>query len=240
VANQSLEDRDGIRGESRGRAARVMRRLATAAGLAEPEISEEDVASVMRSLLESPGAGQALEIVGSAPGLGKEPPRETHPAAEIDAVSFALPGSPMGLVLHMDEHGDGRLQAVGQKVQADLGADGMWWVVTRLIEALEHPDVVSEWPRFLTLGTRLGGPATQASLQTGERAIAIVWRRLNSGVVGDVVAVQELTPERASGWLTMLRPVRDTLERHRAHRQRLRPAKMAEKWARVLERAEAE
>ncbi len=198
-------------------------------------ISPEDVASVMQSLVESAG-GQAPEVVTDI-SKGDEAPALEHPiVALMDPVSFSLPGSPTGLVLHMDERGDGRLEALGQDLRVELGADGMWWVVTRLIEALEHPAVVSEWPRFLTLGTRMGGPASQAALQTGDFGIGIIWRRLTSGVVGDVLAVQELTHERVIGWLTLLRPVQETLERHHAHRQRLRPAKTAEKWARVLER----
>jgi hypothetical protein len=76
----------------------------------------------------------------------------------------------------------------------------------------------------------------QASLETGEWGIGIVWRTLRSGVVGDVVAVQELTYERLDGWLRLLRPVRDDLARRRVHRQRLRPARVAEKWAHALER----
>jgi hypothetical protein len=48
--------------------------------------------------------------------------------------------------------------------------------------------------------------------------------------------LHELSRERAAGWLSILRPVRDQLERQRVHRQRMRAAKTAEKWARVLER----
>jgi hypothetical protein len=36
-------------------------------------------------------------------------------------------------------------------------------------------------------------------------------------------------------WLNLLIPIRDDLERRRVHRQRLRPARMAEKWARAQE-----
>ncbi len=197
-------------------------------------VTDEDVASVMRSLVESAG-GHAPDVVGDPEDSGQDW-QESPVIVAMDPVSFSLPGSPTGLVLHMNERGDGALEALGQDIRVELGADGMWWIVTRLIEALEHPAVVSEWPRFLTLGTRMGGPATQAALQTGDFGVGIVWRRLECGVVGDVVAVQELSPERGNGWLTLLRPVRETLERHHAHRQRLRPAKTAEKWARVLER----
>jgi hypothetical protein len=113
----------------------------------------------------------------------------------------------------------------------------MWWIITRLMEALDSPDVVSKWPRFLTVGGVLGGSATQASMEIGDRGeLRLVWRRLDSGVVGEIVALHELSRERAAGWLSILRPVRDQLERQRVHRQRMRAAKTAEKWARVLER----
>jgi hypothetical protein len=88
----------------------------------------------------------------------------------------------------------------------------------------------------LTLGSTLGGIATQASLELGDWGIGIVWRKLDNGVVGDVMAVQELSYERVDGWLRLLRPVRDELARNRAHRQRLSPARTAEKWACVMER----
>ena len=148
---------------------------------------------------------------------------------------MSLPGTPTGLVLEMDARGDGHISAFGDD-RVRLGSDGMWWILTRLMDTLADPEVASEWPRFLTLGDVLGGPATQASLATVEGGVQIVWRKLDSGVVGDVVAVQELSYERMDGWLCILRPVRDDLERRRVHRQRLSPARTAEKWARVLER----
>ena len=153
----------------------------------------------------------------------------------VDPVSFSLPGTPDGLVLAMDERGDGHLYAIGDERQS-LGSDGMWWVVTRLIEALEDPQTVATWPRFLTLGGALGGPAAQATLQYTDRGIAIVWRRLSSGVVEDILSWHELTPSRAEGWLNMLRPILQGLEQRGAHHHRLLPARTAEKWARVLER----
>jgi hypothetical protein len=104
------------------------------------------------------------------------------------------------------------------------------------MDALADPELTSEWPRFLTLSDVLGGRATQASLEIVEGGVEIVWRKLDSGVVGGVVALQELSHQRLEGWLSMLRPVRDDLERRRVHRQRLSPARTAEKWARVLER----
>jgi hypothetical protein len=112
----------------------------------------------------------------------------------------------------------------------------MWWIVTRLIEALEDPQTVSAWPRFMTVAGSLGGPATQASLQYSETSICVVWRRLESGVVGDVLAWQELSHERAQGWLNMLRPILFDLEQRPVHRHRLLPARTAERWARALER----
>jgi hypothetical protein len=135
----------------------------------------------------------------------------------------------------MDDRGNGRLCALGEE-RIQLGSDGMWWILTRLMDALADPDVASQWPRFLTLSEFLGGPATQASLEICEEGVQIVWRDLQSGVVGEVVAVQELSYPRLDGWLRMLRPIRDDLERRRVHRQRLTAARTAEKWARALER----
>jgi hypothetical protein len=112
----------------------------------------------------------------------------------------------------------------------------MWWIVDSLIEALEQPVAASRWPRFLTLGSSLGGPATQASLETGEWGVGIVWRKLRSGMVEEVVARQELSYERVDGWLRLLRPIRDDLGRRRVHRQRLKAARQADRWARALER----
>jgi len=74
------------------------------------------------------------------------------------------------------------------------------------MDALADPDIASQWPRFLTLSEFLGGPATQASLEMSEECVKIVWRDLQSGVVGEVVAVQELSFPRLDGWLRMLRP----------------------------------
>jgi hypothetical protein len=135
----------------------------------------------------------------------------------------------------MDARGDGHLWSLGDD-RVGLGSDGMWWIVNSLIEALADPGSASAKPRFLTLGTTLGGPATQASLEYGDWGVGIVWRRLRSGVVGEVIAVQELSYERVDGWLRLLSPVRQEIERQRAHRQRLRAARTAEKWARALER----
>jgi hypothetical protein len=202
-------------------------------------LTDEDVAGVVRGLIKASGKDEGpVEIVGVTPGAAVEFPGDARISVRpIEPLSFSLPGSPTGLAVHMNERGDGRLEAIGEK-RLDLGSDGMWWIVTRLIEALEDPEGVAEWPRFLTLGTGLGGPATQAAIETADWGVRIVWRHLQSGIVGDVVAVQELSRERANGWLTLLRPVRDTLEKDRAHRQRMRPARTAERWARVLERWE--
>jgi hypothetical protein len=135
----------------------------------------------------------------------------------------------------MDERGNGHLHALGQD-RMRLGSNGMWWIVTRMIEALEDPQTVSYWPRFLTVAGVLGGPATQASLQYSDTGICLAWRRLQSGVVGDVLAWQELSHDRAQGWLSMLRPVLVELEQRRVHRQQLLPARTAERWVRALER----
>jgi hypothetical protein len=204
--------------------------------------TDEDLVRVVRELTGASIQDEPpVAIVGVAqPGV-EFPGDAPVPTVPVQPVSFSLPGSPTGLALHMDERGDGRLEAIdGSGGRLDLGSDGMWWIVSRLIEALEDPEAVAEWPRFLTLGTRLGGPATQASLETEAQGLRIVWRGLRSGIVGDVVAVQELSSGRASGWLTLLRPVRESLERDRAHRQRMRPARTAERWARALERWETQ
>jgi hypothetical protein len=83
----------------------------------------------------------------------------------------------------------------------------------------------------------LPSSATQARMEIqGSGELRLVWRRLDGGVVGDVVALHELPRESAAGWLSILVPVLDQLERQRVHRQRLSAAKTAEKWARDLER----
>jgi hypothetical protein len=200
-------------------------------------LTDEDVAGVLRRLIANANQeGRAFEIIGVSPRAAMSFPNDPRiSVVPVEPMTFSLPGTPNGLILRMDERGDGHISALGEE-RVELGSDGMWWVVTRLIEALEEPAVASWWPRFLTVGGALGGPAMQASLELVGSDIRVVWRRLESGLVGDVVAVHELTRERANGWLKLLVPVRDQLERERVHRQRMRPAKMAEKWARALER----
>lgn len=200
-------------------------------------LSDEDVASVVRGLIERAGEkGQQAEIVGVSASAALAFPDDARISVfPMMPVSFSLPGSPFGLALQMDERGDGNLSAVGESRIA-LGAEGMWWIVTRLIEALEDPGTTSKWPRFLTLGTTVGGQATQASLEYGQWGVGVVWRRLDNGLVGDVLAVHELSYDRVNGWLAILRPVREDLERSRAPRRRLKPARTAEKWARAMER----
>jgi hypothetical protein len=200
-------------------------------------MSDEDVASVVRRLIARAGKnGELAGVLGVPPAAAMSFPDDARIyVSPIEPVSFSLPGSPTGLVLQMDERGDGHLWALGDQ-RVPLGSDGMWWIVNALIDALVDPATASKWPRILTLGSTLGGIATQASLEIGDRGIGIVWRRLDNGVVGDVMAVQELSYERVDGWLRLLRPVRDELARNRAHRQRLSPARTAEKWACVMER----
>ena len=48
-------------------------------------------------------------------------------------------------------------------------------------------------------------------MEAGDWGVGIVWRELDNGVVGKVLAVNELTYERVNGWLTILRPIRDQL-----------------------------
>jgi hypothetical protein len=201
-------------------------------------LTREDVVVVVRALIErADKKGEQAEVIGvpitAAQAFPGDPRVSVYP---IDPMSFSLPGSPFGLVLQMDDRGNGRLWALGE-TRVELGSEGMWWLVSRLVEALEDPATASSWPRFLTVGTRIGGPATQASLECGDWGVGIVWRELDNGAVGDVVAVQELTYERVDGWLRILRPIQEDLERRRAHRQRLKPARTADKWARALERS---
>jgi hypothetical protein len=153
----------------------------------------------------------------------------------VEVVSLSLPGAPDGLALQMDERGDGHLYALGED-RMRLGSDGMWWIVTRLIEALEDPQTVATRPRFLTVASALGGPAIQAALQFSDQGVCLVWRRLESGVVGELVAMQELSHDRAQGWLSILRPCLADLEERRIHQERLLPACIAERWAHALER----
>jgi len=92
----------------------------------------------------------------------------------------------------------------------------------------------------MTLGEAARGSATQARMEIGDSGeLRIVWCRLKRGVVGDVVAMQELSGQGAAGWLSILIPVLDQLERQRVHRQRLRVAKTAEKLVRDRERRPA-
>lgn len=200
-------------------------------------LSDEDVVAVVRRLFESEtGRREAIEVVGVAPGAASSFPDDRRiSVSKVRPTSFSLPGRPNGLAFEMDERGDGHLWALGG-IRIPLGSDGMWWIVNQLIDALDNPSRAARWPRILVLGTALGGPAVQAAVETGDWGVGIVWRMLDSGVVGDVVAVSELTYERVDGWLSMLRPFRDRLVAERVHRQRLRPARTAERWARALER----
>jgi hypothetical protein len=200
-------------------------------------LTDEDVATLVRGLISRAAKkGLSAEIIGVSPRAAATFPEDARISViPVEPLSFSLAGAPAGLILQMDERGDGRLYALGDQ-RVELGGDGMWWIVTQLIDALVSPEVVSKWPRFLTLGGTLGGRATQASMEVRGMDLRIVWRVLESGVVGEVVAVHDLSHERAAGWLSLLRPVRDDLERQRAHRQRMRPAKTAERWANALER----
>jgi hypothetical protein len=191
--------------------------------------------------------GRTVKVVARPPG---RMPRLLQPqrpgragdvrisAYPVDPVSFSLPGTPDSLVLTMDDRGDGHLYTVGAD-RVPLGSDGMWWIVTRLIDALEDPQGYATQPRFLTLGDRLGGQATQASIEYTERGLCMVWRRLSSGVVEELLSWHELTPVRAIAWLKVLWPMVDELQRRGVHRHRLLPARTAENWACVLEGAPA-
>jgi hypothetical protein len=200
-------------------------------------LSDDDVAAVVRRLFESADQRQeTIEVVGVLPSAASSFPGDRRiSVSKIEPISFSLPGAPNGLSFEMDDQGDGHLYSLGN-VRVPLGSEGMWWIVNQLIEALEDPARAARWPRILVLGTTLGGPAVQASVETGDWGVGIVWRRLDNGVVIDVVAVNQLTYERVDGWLSILRPLREKLVAQRAHRQRLRPARTAEKWARALER----
>jgi hypothetical protein len=200
-------------------------------------LTDADVATVVRHLFDTAGArSQPIEIVGVAPAAAQAFPNDRRiSVSRVEPTSFSLPGSPNGLAFQMDEHGDGSLWAIGTERVA-LGSEGMWWIVNTLVDALEDPGRAARWSRILVLGTTLGGPAVQARLEMGGWGVGIVWRQLDNGLVGDIVAVNELTYERVDGWLSILRPFRDKLVAERAHRQRLRPARTAEKWVRAIER----
>lgn len=204
----------------------------------DPPLSDDDVASLVRGLIDdATERGQRPEVIGVSPGAALAFPDDPQISVRpVRPVSFSLPSSPAGLILEMDERGDGHLSALANG-RVRLGSEGMWWIVTRLIDALEMPELVALWPRFLTVGGALGGPAAQASMELGESGeLRLVWRRLDSGIVGEMLAHHELSAQRVSGWLSILLPVRDQLERERVHRQRMKAAKTAEKWARALER----
>jgi hypothetical protein len=179
---------------------------------------------------------RSLRVVRSRPAATPRTPVETEGRlVAVEPLAFSLPGAPDGLVVQMDERGDGHLYSVGED-RVRLGSDGMWWIVTALIEALEDPQTISSRPRFLTVSGFLGGPAVQASLQYNDAGVCVVWRRLESGVIGEVVSWQELSHERAQGWLNMLRPILLDLERREVHHSRLLPARTAERWAIAIER----
>jgi hypothetical protein len=200
-------------------------------------MSDEDVVAVVRGLIEVAGkTGEGAVVLGVPPAAAKSFPDDPRIAVSpVEPLSFSLPGTPTGLALQVDERGDGHVWALGEE-RVWLGSNGAWWIVHALIDALAEPAETSKLPRFLTLGGSLGGFATQASMEFGSWGIGIVWRKLDSGVVGDLVAVQEMNYERVEAWLGTLRLVLGSLEARRAHRQRLRPAHIAEKWARALER----
>ncbi len=204
-------------------------------------LTDADVAVVVRRLFESAAdRSQSIEIVGVAPVAAQAFPNDRRiSVSRVEPTSFSLPGSPSGLALQMNEHGDGSLWAIGT-TRVSLGSEGMWWVVNQLIDALEDPARAARWSRILVLGTTVGGPASQAKLETGGWGVGIVWRRLDNGIVGDVLAINELTYERVDGWLALLRPFRDKLLAERAHRQRLPAARLAEKWARAIDRWSAD
>jgi hypothetical protein len=200
-------------------------------------MSDEDIAALVRGLFDEAGRkGEQAEVLGVPPAAARAFPDDSRiSVSPVEPLSFSLPGAPTGLAFRMDERGDGHLWAISEE-RTWLGSEGAWWILHALIDALADPAAASKWPRFLTLGSSLGGFATQASMEFGDWGIGIVWRKLESGVVGDVVAAQELSSERVAGWLRMLRPAVKSLEERRVHRQRLRPARTAEKWARALER----
>jgi hypothetical protein len=200
-------------------------------------MTDEDVATVVRGLIDRAGKkGQLAEVVGVPPSAAVSFPSDAPVyVSPVEPISFSLPCSPNGLAFEMDEQGNGRLSAIGKR-RVELGSDGMWWIVKSLIDALVDPIATSMWPRFLTLGTYMSGPAAQASMVCGEWGVGIVWRKLDNGIVGGIVAAQELSHERVEGWLSLLRPILAGLEQRRVHRQRLRPARMADKWARAIEK----
>jgi hypothetical protein len=241
---------DTLEVEVEGRTVRIATRPADGDGVArlfeigsgatwndESPLTDDDVAAVVRGLIDKASRhGEPVEVVGVSPAAALAFPDDPRICiSPVEPFAFSLPGTPSGLALEMDDHGNGHLCAFGDE-RVQLGSEGMWWILTRLIDALADPGEVSTWPRFLTLGGVLGGRATQASLRSGSWGLEIVWSKLESGLVGPAVAAHELSLERAGGWHSMLQPVRDDLERMRVHRHRLLPARTAERWARVLER----
>ena len=236
--------------EVQGKTVRVVSRPADGDGLARlfdldgsltwPDsspMSDDEVADVLRDLfVRASEKGEQADVLGVPPAAAMSFPADARiSVSPLEPVSFSLPGSPSGLVLQMDTHGDGHLYSLGDD-RISLGSDGMWWIVSALIDALKDPAAACEWPRVLVVAGSLGGPAAQATFETAEGKIAIVWRRLRSGVVGDVIASTELSTHRVNGWLRILQPVADDLARNRAHHQRLLPARTAESWARCIER----
>ena len=229
---------------------KVMSRLADNDQLArlfalDPDVTRRDISPLTDGEVEvvargpiakASRKGRTLRALTIVPGTAKAPPRDPRISLlQVGPLSFSLPGTPDGLAFQMDERGNGQIHALSDD-RMRLGSNGMWWIVTQLIEALEDPQTVSCWPRFLTVAGVLGGPAAKASLQYSDTGICLAWRRLQSGMVGDVLAWQELSHERAQGWLSMLRPVLAELEQREVHRQQLLPARTAERWAHAVER----
>ena len=130
-------------------------------------MTDEDVAAVVQRLIDrAKKSGEQADVLGVPPTAAMSFPDDSRVyVSPIEPVSFSLPGSPSGLILRMDERGDGHLWALGDE-RVSLGSDGMWWIVNALIDALEDPAAAAKWPRILTLGSTLGGIATQASLKT--------------------------------------------------------------------------
>jgi hypothetical protein len=136
-------------------------------------MSADDVAAVVRGLMdEARQRGEQAGVLGVPPKAAASFPNDARIyVSPVEPMSFSLPAAPTGLVMHMDERGNGHLWALGEN-RVSLGSDGMWWIVDTLIDALSEPGAASIWPRIMTLGTTATGSATQASLRWSEWAQA--------------------------------------------------------------------
>lgn len=95
-------------------------------------MSDSDVTSLVRGLIEEGDRqNNPAAILGVSPPAAEAFPDDPRVyVCPVEPVSFSLPGSPCGLVFHMDARGDGHLWALGDD-RVGLGSDGSGGSPTR-------------------------------------------------------------------------------------------------------------